>query len=135
MTKTLTMVFAVALGVIAVAGSLQAKPALKDVEYVREGLIATGIAIEISQKCSGISPRYFRGISYLNSLKDHAAGLGYSEAEIDAYTNDKAEENRLKEVARTRLSAMGAIMGDGASYCNVGQSEIAKNTPIGRLLR
>lgn len=135
MTKTPIMVFAVVLGVIAAAGAIQAKPALKDVEYVREGLITTGIAIEISQKCNSLSPRYFRGISYLNALKDHAAGLGYSAAEIDAYTSDKAEENRLKEVARARLAEMGAIAGEGASYCAVGQAEIAKNSPVGRLLR
>lgn len=135
MTKTPIMVFAVAFSVIATAGAAQTKPALKDVTYVREGLITTGIAIEIGKKCTTISPRYFRGISYLNALKNHAAGLGYSAAEIDAYTSDKAEENRLKEVARARLAEMGAIAGEGASYCAVGQAEIAKNSPVGRLLR
>ena len=135
MKKTPPMVFAIVLSVIAAAGASQAKPALKDVAYVREGIITTGIAYEISQKCSSLSPRYFRGISYLNSLKDHAAGLGYSDSEIDGYTNDKAEENRLKAVAHVRLTEMGAVEGNAASYCAVGQAEIVKNSDIGRLLR
>ncbi|WP_458790200.1 DUF5333 domain-containing protein [Yoonia sp. MH D7] len=135
MTKTFLMVFAIALGVIGAAGASSAKPALKDVEYVREGIIATGMAIEISKKCNSISPRYFRGVGYLNTLKDHASRLGYSDSEIDAYTNDKAEEDRLTGVARARLVDLGAVTGNEATYCAVGRAEIAKNSAIGRLLR
>ncbi len=135
MNKTPIMAFAIALGVIGAAGASSAKPALKDVAYVREGIIATGMAIEISKKCNSISPRYFRGVGYLNALKDHASGLGYSDSEIDAYTNDKAEENRLTGVARARLADLGAVSGNEASYCTVGRAEMAKNSAIGRLLR
>ena len=135
MNKTLIMVVAVAMGVIGLAGGASAKPALKDVGAVREGIIATGIAYEITQLCGSISPRYFRAIGYLNSLKDHAKSLGYSESEIDAYTSDKAEETRLKVVARARLADMGAVTGNEASYCTVGRAEIAKNSIVGRLMR
>lgn len=135
MNKTPILVFAIAMCAIGAAGASSAKPALKDVTFVREGIIATGMAFEISKKCGSISPRYFRGVSYLNSLKDHAASLGYSDSEIDAYTNDKAEENRLTVIARSRLSEMGAVTGDEASYCAVGRAEMAKNSAIGRLLR
>jgi hypothetical protein len=116
--KLTAVIFGVAAIVIAgLAGAASAKPALKDVAAVREGIIATGMAYEITQKCSSISPRYFRAIGYLNTLKSHATSLGYTDSEIDAYTDDKTEENRLKGIARSRLADLGAVEGDAASFC------------------
>lgn len=135
MNKVLIMVVALAMGVIGLAGSASAKPALKDVAEVREGIIAIGMAYEITQKCGSIRPRYFRAIGYLNTLKDHAKELGYSDSEIDAYTGDKTEENRLKGIARARLAELGAVSGNEASYCAVGRAEIAKNDTVGQLMR
>jgi len=117
------------------AGSLSAKPALKDVAAVREGIIATGMAYEISERCRSISPRYFRAIGYLNSLKSYARDLGYSNAEIDAYIDDDTEKDRLETIARDRLSSLGVVVGSEATYCAVGRSEIQAGSSIGRLLR
>ncbi len=128
--------FAIAtLSTVTIAGATSAKPALKDVAYVREGIIAAGIAYEISEECGQISARLFRGLSFLNGLKSHASGLGYTNAEIEAYIDDKAEKNRLEGIARGRLADMGAVVGDAQSYCTVGRSEMAKNSTIGQLLR
>ena len=69
------------------------------------------------------------------SLRKHAFDLGFSRAEVDAYTNDKTEENRLIEIAYGRLRELGTVAGDEASYCAVGRGEIAKGNAIGRLLR
>lgn len=134
--KLTAVIFGVAAFAIAgLAGAASAKPALKDVAAVREGIIATGMAYEITHKCSSISPRYFRAIGYLNTLKSHATSLGYTDSEIDAYTDDKTEENRLKGIARSRLADLGAVEGDAASFCTVGRAEIAKNSVIGQLMR
>lgn len=108
---------------------------LKDVEHVREGIIDVGIAYEISERCDDLRPRIFAGLGFLNGLKDHARGLGYSNAEIDAYINDGAEKKRLEGIARERLAAMGATPGDAASHCTVGRAEIAAGSRIGSLLR
>ena len=108
---------------------------LKDVDYVREGIIDVGIAYELSERCESLNARLFAGLGFLNSLKNHARGLGYSNAEIDAYVNDEAEKDRLEAIARERLVAMGAIPGDAASHCAVGRAQIAANTRVGSLLR
>lgn len=108
---------------------------LKDVAHVRDGIIAVGIAIEIGDKCGSIEARYLRGLGFLDGLKDHAAGLGYSQAEIDAYIDDDAEKDRLEAVARQQLADLGAVPGDGASYCAVGAAQIAAGTQVGQLLR
>jgi len=126
---------AVAVMLSGFGGAAMAKPALKDVDHVREGIITTGMALELSDKCSSLRPRKIRGINYLFSLRDHAYKLGYSGAEIDAYINDKVEERRLKQIARDRLATLGAVSQNASSYCAVGRAEIAKRTEIGRLLR
>lgn len=120
---------------VCIGTSATAKPPLREVEAVREGLIAAGIAWEIGERCDAISARLLRGIFFLQSIEKTAKDLGYSEQEIDAYTSDRAEQDALEEVARARLIAMGAVPGDAASHCAVGRSEIAAETPIGRLLR
>lgn len=130
-----TLFLTATVTLVALAGTSSAKPALKDVDYVREGIIAAGMAYEISEKCDGISARLFRGISFLNGLKRHARDLGYTDAEIDAYVDDKAEKNRLEAIARGRLAELGAVSGRAESYCTVGRNEIARGSAIGQLLR
>jgi hypothetical protein len=117
------------------AGTATAQQSLRDVGYVTEGLIAVGIAYEISEVCGSISARTLRGLSYLNQLRNHAKGLGFSNAQIDAFRKNKVEQDRLESIARQRLSGMGAASGDAASHCAVGRAEIAKESTIGYLLR
>lgn len=120
---------------VAIGGYATAKPALKDVAQVRDGIIAVGMAYEISEKCGTIRARTIRGINYLYGLKQVARDLGYSDAEIDAYTDDASEKRRLEAMARAQLAEMGAVAGQEATYCAVGQAEIAKGSAVGRLLR
>lgn len=134
MTKTPFMIAAF-VAMTASAGSLSAQSSLKDEPAIREGLIAVGIAYEISEVCGSISARTLRGLGYLNQLRNAAIDLGYSRAQVRAYTDDKAEQNRLEGIARTRLANMGAAPGDAASHCTVGQAEIAKGSTIGYLIR
>ncbi|MGJ8622259.1 MAG: DUF5333 domain-containing protein [Yoonia sp.] len=117
------------------AGAASAKPPLKDVAHVRDGIIHVGMAYEISEKCGDIRARLFRGIGFLQSLRGHAAQLGYSSDEIDAYINNAAEKDRLEAIARARLAALGVIDGREATYCAVGRAQIAANTRVGWLLR
>lgn len=124
---------AVALSLL--GGAASANPPLKDVAYVREGLITAGMALELEDNCSSISIRMIRGIRFLQGLKNHAEHLGYTEAEIDAYIDDSAEEARLRAIASARLQALGAQTGNSASYCAVANRQITQGTQLGRLLR
>jgi len=105
------------------------------VTRITEGLIATGMAYELSEKCSSLNARTLRGINFLFSLRQHAQELGYSDAEIEAYTDNRAEQDRLEAIARERLAALGVREGDEASYCRVGRDQIAQGSQVGRLLR
>lgn len=135
MKKTPILALALVSSAIGFAGNLSAQTALKDVAHVREGIIAVGMAVEISDQCGGISPRTLRGINYLRGLQNHARGLGFSQAQIDAYVDDKTEKRRLEGIARGRLADMGVVAGQESTYCAVGRAQISAGTPVGRLLR
>ncbi len=128
-----SLVLSVALSLGTAAASAQVP--LKDVTTVSEGLIATGMAIRISERCDSLEPRVVRGIAYLNSLRQHARDLGYSTEEIDAYIDDKEEERRLIAVAEARLASKGAVEGQPETFCTVGRAEMAADSATGRLLR
>ena len=133
--KILTFTAMVVIATVSWAGSVSSKPALRDVDHIREGLISVGIAYEISEVCPNLRARTLRGLAFLNSLRSHARGLGYSNAEIETFVDDRAEQAALEATARERLRAKGAIAGDPQSYCMVGRSEIGAKSDIGRLLR
>jgi uncharacterized membrane protein len=135
MNKTSILFVAVLVAATGFIGSLSAQSALKDVQRVRDGIIHVGMAYEISRKCGSLRPRKFRGISFLQSLKNYAHELGYSDAEVDAYINDDAEEDRLEAIARQQLAHLGVVEGNEATYCAVGLSQISGNTRVGWLLR
>ena len=117
------------------ATQASALPPLKDAAEIRDGIIAVGMAIEIGDKCDSISVRLLRGGVFLSSLKSRAEELGYSRAEIDAYVDDKVEKARLEGIARAQLADLGAVVGQGDTYCTVGRSEMEAQTAVGRLLR
>lgn len=117
------------------AGATAARSDLADEPTVTEGLIAVAIAYEISQQCEDISARRLMGINYLLGLKREARALGYSDAQIDAFTDDDAAQDRLEGIARQRLVSLGAVVGQAQSYCDVGRAQIAQGTVSGRLLR
>lgn len=135
MKKTPILALATIAGLIGFAGNLSAQSALKDVTHVREGLIAVGMAVELSDECSSLKPRTLRGINFLRSLQNHASDLGFSQAQIDAYVDDKNEKQRLEGVARARLADLGVVAGQESTYCTVGRAQISQGTQVGRLLR
>lgn len=108
---------------------------LKDVPFVSEGIIATGIAYEIGRVCPSLTARVLAGIFFLYELQSYAYDLGYSKAEVDGFINDKDEKTRLESVARARLAEMGAMVDQPETYCAVGRQEIKLGSQIGKLLR
>ncbi len=121
------------LGLTFVASSASANPAT--VERVTEGLIAAGMAIELGDQCGDVRVRMLRGLSFLQGLKSHLGDLGYSNSEIDAFIDNDIEKDRLEAIARQRLSDLGAVEGNGASYCTVASGQISQGTQVGLLLR
>lgn len=133
MTTHKKMITAALFGLTLAATTTTANPA--NVERVTEGLIATGMAYELSEKCGDVDARLLRGLNFLFGLKAHLRQLGYSNAEVDAFVDDRAEKDRLEAIARERLTALGVRTDDAATYCIVARAQIAQGTQVGRLLR
>jgi len=130
--KTLS---ALAFAAFMATSTAQAQSSPGDVTEVTEGLIAVGMAVELSDKCDGVSARTLRGINFLFGLKGLLEDAGFSDAQIDAYIDDRAEKDRLEGIARGRLADLGVVTGDSGTYCTVARAQIAQGTQIGRLLR
>ena len=118
------------------AAPLYAEPTkpLGEVTEIRESLLAVGMAYRITEKCANLHPRYIKGISYLNAIKNRARELGYSDAAIEAYVNSPQEKQALEAEGMRRLAEKGASGDAGEAYCKVGRSEIEQGTLIGGFL-
>ena len=117
------------------AGSVAAKPPLRDVPEIDGTILAVGIADEIRKNCPDISARMIRAVTVVNGLKGKARALGYSDAEIDAYRKSDVEKARLKAERDRYLSAGGVLASTPETYCTLGRVEIEKGGQIGALLR
>ncbi len=123
------------LGVSLLATLAMAKPPLREVAAIDDALFDLGIADRIRKSCPTIGARMFRAILYVGKLEQKARSLGYTQAEIDAYTDSDIEKNRLRAKAATFFRARGVDTSDAQSYCALGLEEIQKSSRIGSLLR
>lgn len=108
---------------------------LRNDAKLANGLRWVSAAIMIQDTCPDISARLLRGLGFLNSLRSHARGLGYSNDVIKAYVDDPTEKARVEGEALQYLRSEGVVPGDASSYCAVGRDHIARKTQIGVLLR
>ena len=122
-----------ALGLM--AGAVSAKPALRDVAEIDNGLLAVALADEIRKNCDDISARMIRAYSYVSNLENRAVALGYSKDEIEDYVTSKAEKARMRARGEAYIKAEGLDPKDKADLCQLGKQEIAKGSQIGALLR
>jgi len=104
-------------------------------KHINETLLQGFIADKIDDNCDAISARKLRALSELNSLRNYALDKGYTSSEVKAFVTSKTEKARGKAQATDWLKAKGAVEGDQAGYCKIGQEEIAKDSLIGQLLR
>lgn len=119
----------------ALAVNAVAKPHLRDVKSINDGLLAVGIADEIRKSCPSISARMFKALRFMNALENQAEAMGYSSTEIKAYVKSPQEKANMRARGEVYLASKGVIKTDPESYCAQGRVEIANKSQIGALLR
>ncbi len=129
------IIFTTALSVAILASPVAAKPPLRDVPEIDDALLDLGIADIIRKQCPTISARMLKAIGYVRNLNNKALQMGYSEAEIEAYTDSDAEKDRMRARGAAFFKAKGVDTSDPQSYCALGNAEIQKGSRIGSLLR
>lgn len=122
----------IAMGIPAMAAG---KQPLRDVAQIDDRLLWVAIAIEISDRCDRIEPRTLRGMNYLWATRSQAQELGYSNAEIKAYLDSKAEKDRMRARGESYVRAQGLDPLNDADLCTLGQAEMSKGSQIGAFLR
>ena len=129
------IILTTALSVAILASPVAAKPPLRDVPEIDDALLDLGIADIIRKQCPTISARMLKAIGYVRNLNNKALQMGYSEAEIEAYTDSDAEKDRMRARGAAFFKAKGVDTSDPQSYCALGNAEIQKGSRIGSLLR
>ena len=112
-----------------------AKPPLREVAEIDDALFDLGIADILRKNCPTISARMLKAVAYVHGLEKRARALGYSDEEIEAYTDSDAEKDRLRARAAAFFKARGVDTSDPQSYCALGLEEIQKSSRIGSLLK
>ena len=122
-------------GLSLIAAPVAAKTPLRDVPEIDNALLDLGIADRIRKECPSISARMIKAITYVRGLEKKAKGLGYSKAEIEAYTDSDTEKARMRARGADFFAAKGVDTSDPQSYCALGNAEIQKGSRIGSLLK
>lgn len=135
-TRFSTAIAAAALScTMALSTPASAQSGLAGETEINNGLFVFALANEIRRKCSSIEPRMLRALNFRNQLYSQARGKGYTNDQIDAYIDNKAEQEKMRARGNQYLAQFGASLSDHASLCRVGRDEINKRSQIGRLLR
>jgi hypothetical protein len=123
----------VALAVL--GGTAVRAGALAQEDDINRRLVEMSVADEIRKRCDSISARLFAGLGLMMTLRSEARERGYTATEIEDYVTDKEQKRKIRARADAYIRAHGAEPNDGPSLCALGQSEIAKQSQIGALLR
>ncbi len=117
------------------AGAAVAKPPLREVPEIADGIFTIVVANEIRRKCDDIDARLIKGIFAIRRLKGRANDLGYSDKEIRAVLDSKAEKARMIARGKTYMASLGLDYDTPGDLCRLGRLEIQNNSAIGALLR
>lgn len=133
--KFLWAASSVLLGVTLAAAVLAGPVPMSQNAHINAELRAGFAGDVLRNTCPTLSARMLVVMGRLWDLKAYAEAQGYTGTDYDAFRNDPVQKTRLKDEAAAYLAAAGAMPDDVESYCAVGEDEIAKNTPVGQLLR
>lgn len=104
---------------------------LSDESYVTDRLVAARVADVISKDCEAIDARMFRALRQAYALRDWALNKGYTEDEIKAFLDSKADKERIYGLASRYIDSR---LPEDGSLCSLGREEINSNSFIGSLM-
>ena len=116
------------------AGAVSAN-ALRDEPTIDGPMLSVALAIEISDKCPSIDARKLKGLNYLWGLKTAAKKLGYSDADIKAYIDNRTKKTRIRKLGEAYVRSKGLNPASTSDLCTLGANEIVANTLTGSFLR
>ncbi|MCH8465194.1 MAG: DUF5333 domain-containing protein [Roseinatronobacter sp.] len=141
-TKFAAMILGAALALAAPASASAAQSqaeindALRNTPAIYNGLFTAALIKHVVDTCPAVSPPgRFARVNYFLSLYNRARGLGYSRAQIEAFVDDKAEQERLRGIVLSHLRRAGVDPASEAEVCAFARTQSAERTALGRQLR
>ncbi|MBE1284848.1 MAG: hypothetical protein GJ676_16170 [Rhodobacteraceae bacterium] len=127
--------FAALFATVLPATLAAAKPPLREVPEIADGIFTIVVANEIRRHCDDINGRIFKGIGEIRRLRARANDLGYSDNEIRAVLDSDDEKERMRARGRTYMAQKGLNYDKPGDLCRLGRLEIQSNSAIGALLK
>jgi len=129
------IITAIALLASPVFAATHARPQIKDDAEIFHRLLVTAVANEIRGQCDTIEARKISAVFYVLGVLRLAKSHGFSSAEITAYKKNESEQKRLRRAGYAYLDSHGVDRKNPASFCTLGQAEIATGSEIGKLIK
>ncbi len=129
--RILTVFLALLMG----TSAAMARPSLSADSRITNELTIAAVGDAIRNNCPTINAKMITAVSKAMQLRDYAMSLGYSGDEIQDFLGDKTEQGRIYALRDQYLSQHGVTKGDAASYCKLGEAEIAKGSLLGSILQ
>jgi len=110
---------------------------LRGTPEVYNGLFTAAIIKHIADSCEDSidPPGMLARVSYFLGLYNKARALGPSRRQIEAFVEDEAEQERMRELVYTYLRAADVDPMNEQAVCAYASNEIAQGTALGSRLR
>ena len=126
------------IGGSAVAATTQAdvNAALRGNPDIYNGLFTAGLIKHIVDTCPSVEgPSRLSRTTFFLGLYNKARGMGFSRAQIEAFVEDKGEQDRLRALVMAHLEKQGVAPDTQDSVCAFARAQMAERTELGRRLR
>ncbi|MGP9788460.1 DUF5333 family protein [Roseinatronobacter sp. NSM] len=110
--------------------------ALRGNADIYNGLFTAALIKHIVDICADLQgPNRLQRVTFFMGLYNQARGMGFSRAQIEAFVDDKTEQQRLQGVVDGYLTQTGVDPSDTQAVCTYARAEMADRSALGRRLR
>ncbi|MCC5983594.1 MAG: hypothetical protein JJU42_04425 [Rhodobacteraceae bacterium] len=109
--------------------------ALRGNSDIYNALFTAAIIHHVAETCDTLGgPNRLERVAFFLPIYRQARSMGFSRRQIEAFVDDKAEQERMRALVHRHLERAGVAPTDGAAVCAWGRQQIEERTPIGRRL-
>jgi hypothetical protein len=103
---------------------------------IYNGLFTAGLIKHIVDTCPDVQgPNRLMRVNYFMGLYNQARRLGFDRAQIEAFVEDEAEQERLRTLVKSHLAKQGVQPDDKMSVCTYARAQMTERTVLGARLR
>ncbi len=135
--RSLALAAALLTAPMASAAMTQAEvnDALRGNSSIYNALFTAAIIHHVAETCDTLGgPGRLERVAFFLPLYRQARSMGFSRAQIEAFVDDEAEQDRMRQLVYRHLEREGVAPNEASAVCAYGRQQIEERTPIGRRL-